>query len=38
VVTEARRLRPSLEEVFVRITGIELNAMSREKEKGKGSQ
>lgn len=38
VVTEARRLRPSLEEVFVQITGIELNAMSREKEKSKGSQ
>jgi len=36
-VTEARRLRPSLEEVFVRITGIELDAMRREKEKGGGS-
>jgi ABC-2 type transport system ATP-binding protein len=36
-VTEARRLRPSLEEVFVRITGIELNRVGREKEKGKGS-
>jgi len=36
-VTEARRLRPSLEEVFVRVTGIELHAMRREKEKGGGS-
>lgn len=35
-VTEARRLRPSLEEVFVRVTGIELDAMRREKEKGGG--
>jgi ABC-2 type transport system ATP-binding protein len=33
-VTEARRLRPSLEEVFVQVTGIELDAMKREKEKG----
>jgi ABC-2 type transport system ATP-binding protein len=37
-VIEARRLRPSLEEVFVRITGIELDAMGREKEKGGSSQ
>jgi ABC-2 type transport system ATP-binding protein len=37
-VTEARRLQPSLEEVFIRVTGIELNAMRREKEKGKDSQ
>lgn len=36
-VTEARRLRPSLEEVFIRVTGIELNAMRREIEKGKGN-
>ncbi len=35
-VTEARRVRPSLEEVFVRITGIELNLMKKEKEKGGG--
>jgi ABC-2 type transport system ATP-binding protein len=33
-VTEARRLRPSLEEVFVQVTGIELDAMRKEKEKG----
>jgi len=32
-VTEARRLKPSLEDVFVRVTGIELYAMKREKQK-----
>ncbi|MCG6912010.1 MAG: ABC transporter ATP-binding protein [Deltaproteobacteria bacterium] len=32
-VTEARRLRPSLEDVFVRVTGIEADCMRREKEK-----
>jgi ABC-2 type transport system ATP-binding protein len=32
-VTEARRLYPSLEDVFVRITGVEAEAMDREKEK-----
>jgi ABC-2 type transport system ATP-binding protein len=37
-VTEARRVRPSLEEVFVRVTGIELNQMRKEKEKGGGSR
>jgi ABC-2 type transport system ATP-binding protein len=36
-VIEARRLTPSLEDVFVRITGIELEAMRREKEKGGSS-
>jgi len=37
-VIEARRQRPSLEDVFVEITGIEADAMKREKEKkgGKG--
>jgi ABC-2 type transport system ATP-binding protein len=35
-VTEARRLTPSLEEVFVDVTGIELNAMKSEKEKTGG--
>jgi ABC-2 type transport system ATP-binding protein len=30
-VTEARRVRPSLEDVFVRVTGIELDAMKKEK-------
>jgi ABC-2 type transport system ATP-binding protein len=35
-VAEARRLRPSLEEVFVRVTGIEANAMKKEKEKKGG--
>jgi ABC-2 type transport system ATP-binding protein len=34
-VTEARRLKPSLEDVFVRVTGIELNNMRTEKEKRK---
>jgi ABC-2 type transport system ATP-binding protein len=33
-VTEARQLRLSLEEVFVNITGLELDAMRKEKEKG----
>lgn len=37
VVTEARRVRPSLEDVFVRVTGIELNLMRKEKEKGGGN-
>jgi ABC-2 type transport system ATP-binding protein len=32
-ITEARTIRPSMEEVFVRITGIELPVMKREKEK-----
>jgi len=32
-VAEARRMRPSLEDLFVRITGIEAEAMRREKEK-----
>jgi ABC-2 type transport system ATP-binding protein len=33
-VSEARRIRPSLEDVFVEITGIEAGAMKQEKEKG----
>jgi len=33
-VSEARRMRPSLEDIFVEITGIEADAMRREKEKG----
>jgi ABC-2 type transport system ATP-binding protein len=36
-VTEARRVRPSLEEVFVQVTGMELDIMKKEKEKGGGS-
>jgi ABC-2 type transport system ATP-binding protein len=32
-VYEARRIRPSLEDVFVRITGIEADAMQKEKER-----
>ena len=37
-VTEARRMRPSLEDIFVNITGIEANAMRKEKEKKGGGQ
>lgn len=33
-VSEARRIRPSLEDIFVKITGIEATAMRNEKEKG----
>jgi ABC-2 type transport system ATP-binding protein len=33
-VSEARRMRPSLEDVFIRITGIEAEVMRKEKEKG----
>ncbi len=36
-VTEARRMRPSLEDAFVRITGIEVEAMRKEKERVGGS-
>lgn len=32
-VSEARKIRPSLEDVFVRITGIEAGAMQQEKAK-----
>ena len=35
-VFEARKVRPSLEEVFVQITGIEVDAMRKEKEKKGG--
>ncbi len=34
-VTEARQIRPSLEEVFVEITGIETEAMKNEKNGGR---
>ena len=33
-VMEARRLQPSLEEIFVQVTGIEALAMQKNKEKG----
>jgi ABC-2 type transport system ATP-binding protein len=36
-VAEARRLQPSLEDIFVRITGIETGLMRREKEKKGGA-
>ncbi|MBN1522377.1 MAG: ABC transporter ATP-binding protein [Candidatus Aureabacteria bacterium] len=32
-VSEARRIRPSLEDVFVQVTGIESDALRKEKEK-----
>ncbi len=35
-VAEARRMRPSLEDVFVHITGIAADAMRKEKEKAGG--
>lgn len=37
-VAEARRIRPSLEDIFVEITGIEADAMRKEKEKAGGGQ
>jgi ABC-2 type transport system ATP-binding protein len=38
-VTEARVVRPSLEDVFVEVTGIEADTMKREKEKaGRGGR
>jgi ABC-2 type transport system ATP-binding protein len=33
-VTEARQVHPSLEDVFVRVTGIEAEALRREKDRG----
>jgi ABC-2 type transport system ATP-binding protein len=36
-VLEARHLHPSLEDIFVRITGIEADLMKKEKEKGGGA-
>lgn len=36
-VLEARRLRPSLEEIFVEITGLEIDLMKKEKEKSGGA-
>ena len=37
-VSEARRMRPSLEDVFVEITGIEADAMRKEREKKGGGR
>lgn len=37
-VSEARRMRPSLEDIFVKITGIETDAMRKEKGKNGGGQ
>jgi len=36
-ITEARLVKPSLEQVFVRITGLELDLMRKEKEKSGGN-
>lgn len=33
-VYEARELRPSLEDVFVKLTGIESSVLKKDKEKG----
>lgn len=37
-VSEVRKIRPSLEDVFVEVTGIGADAMGREKEKKGGGQ
>jgi ABC-2 type transport system ATP-binding protein len=37
-VSEARKIRPSLEDVFLKITGVEAEAMRKEKEKIGGNQ
>lgn len=37
-VVEAKRIRPSLEDVFVQITGIEVDAMQKEKQKEGGGK
>jgi ABC-2 type transport system ATP-binding protein len=37
-VVEARRVRPSLEDIFVEITGIAANALRKEKEKKRGGR
>ena len=37
-VSEARKIKPSLEEVFVRITGIEAHTMENEAQKGNRAQ
>jgi len=38
LVREAKIIRPSLEEVFVKVTGIEIDRMKKEKEKGGGKK
>ena len=38
LVREAKIIRPSLEEVFVKVTGIEINRMKKEKEKEGGKK
>ncbi len=37
-VSEARKIRPSLEDVFIRITGVGADVMRKEKEKPRGNQ
>jgi ABC-2 type transport system ATP-binding protein len=38
LVREAKIIRPSLEEVFIKITGIEIDRMKKEKEKEGGKK
>ena len=38
LVREAKIIRPSLEEVFVKVTGIEIDRMKKEKDKGGGKK
>lgn len=38
LVREAKIIRPSLEEVFVKVTGIEASALKKEKQKGRGKK
>jgi ABC-2 type transport system ATP-binding protein len=38
VVLEAKRMRPSLEDVFISVTGLEASAMTGEKKKRRGSE
>jgi ABC-2 type transport system ATP-binding protein len=37
-VSEARKIRPSLEDIFIKITGIDTGIMGKEKEKSGGAQ
>lgn len=38
LVREAKIIRPSLEEVFVKVTGIEASLLKKEKQKGRGKR
>jgi ABC-2 type transport system ATP-binding protein len=37
-VLEAKRIRPSLEDVFVRITGVEADVLRKEKDRAGGGE